>query len=167
MLRGSDMKKFLKYCIIVLSLALVIFAVYPQKTSVKYSLDNCVTYFDDEARYQLIEIKDYYIQDAKVGSSIFANVTRYGFYENILYVEFDEFRGYAGEPHRNNSIYEHLYGTYDIVDEKKVIYKKIEDFDKATRTIFRNNKIMVELNSNKNAFEKWISELIPLKYRKQ
>lgn len=168
MLRGNVMKKNIYKCTLgVLSVILIVFILYTKTSSIKYPLDDCVTYFDDEARYQLIEIYDYYIQDLKTEQSIFKNVTSYAFYNNTFYVEFNEFKGYDGEPHHDNSVYERLYGTYNIIDDEKYIHTRIEDFDEIAKSIFNNNKIMIRLTPGKNTFVKQISQLIPLKYRKR
>lgn len=146
------MKKVLKCSIIIIAIVIVCIAVIIQqyKHPLKYSLDDCVTYFDDEARYQLVEIKDYHIQDLKKGSTIFTNVTAYAFYENVLYVEFNEFIGYDGEPQYSNALYEQRYGTYSLVNEEKVMHSTIEEFDSETQNIFHNKKIMVSLDPNKS-----------------
>lgn len=150
-----------------MAIACITVMIHQYNHQLKYSLDDCVTYFDVEARYQLIEIKDYHIQDKKLDMTLFTNVVRYGFYENVLYVEFDEFKGYNGEPHHDNALYERLYGTYDIITEERNIYNSKENICESSKNIFADNHIMVDLNSEKSILRKWILELIPLKYRKQ
>lgn len=166
MLGDKHMKRIMRYSIIIILSVIITFAVFFQNGSVKYPLDDCVTYFDDEARYQLMEIKDYHIQDLKKGSTIFTNVTGYAFYENVLYVEFNEFIGYDGESKYSNAQYEHLYGTYSLVNEEKVTHSTIDEFDTEAQSIFHNKKIMVRLDPNKSRWIRWLSEFIPLKYRK-
>lgn len=161
------MTQIIRCGVVMIAAAIVSLVMFFQDDSVEYPLYDCVTYFDDEARYQLIEIQDYYIQDVKQGNTIFTNVTAYAFYENILYVEFNEFMGYDGEPRRDNEVYKRLYGTYNIIDESKVIHDKIEDFDEDVISVFRDDKMMIKLNSDRSGFERWISEFIPLKYRKR
>lgn len=66
-----------------------------------------------------------------------------------------------------NALYERLYGTYDIITEERNIYNSKENICESSKNIFADNHIMVDLNSEKSNLKTWISELIPLKYRKQ
>lgn len=136
-------------------------------SNIKYNLDDCVTYFDEEARIQLIEIGDYFVQDKKTNKTLFSNIIKYAFVNDVLYVEFNEFIGYLGEPHHDNAIYVSKYGIYDAKSERIVINNKLCDFDKNIQNIFNNQKMMIELNPNRNFLKRHFSKLIPKKIRKK
>lgn len=165
-LRGDIVKKYLAY-IFAFIFVLLIVILFVNKSNVKYSLDDCVTYFDEEGRYQLIEIEDYFIVDKKDGVSLFPCVTQYAFHENIVYAQYNEFIGYSGEPHNNTKMYACRYGTFDVVKGEKKVVKRIEEFPTEVQNIFNDNDIMIRLNPDKNNFERWIMNFIPTKYRKR
>lgn len=158
------MKKVVRYSIIIAACVTVFLAMLFQNNSVKYPLDDCIIYFDDEARYQLIDINNYHIQDVKQGNTIFTNVTGYAFCENVLYVEFNEFVGYDGKPQHDNARYEHSYGTYNLITEEKVTHSKLDEFEPETQNIFHNKKVMNDLDTDKSRWAKRILKFIPLRY---
>lgn len=155
--------------IILIAVATIVYIIilFHLNLNIKYNLDDCVTYFDNEARYQLIEIDNYFIVDKKKETTLFTNVTKYAFQDEILYVEFNEFAGYSGEAHHDNEIHICMYGIYNLHDESKVVVKDITDFSKKNQSIFNNEEVMIKLDSNINSWNKHFSELIPSRLRKK
>ena len=108
----------------------------------EYNLDDCIDYFDPKGRFQVVYDADCFIVDKKKERSIFGPVIRYFFQDNVIYVEFDEFAGYSGEPHHDNEIHIRKYGTYDINSGHKIVVDSIDSFDTKTKEVFENKNKM-------------------------
>lgn len=127
---------------------------------IKYPTTDCVTYFDKDGQYQLLYVgNNYYLYDAKTEKSICPTIRYYLHDNDIVYLIHDIFVGGNAQ----SPIYEKRYAIFDIATGK-LTSKKTKD---ELGIIFTSEKNMIELPREKSDFERWISDFIPLKFRKK
>lgn len=144
------------FCVTVISIVL-----FFTEQKVKYSLNDCVTYFDGEARYQLVDVgNEYHILDASAGKSLCSNVKYYLYQDNKLYLIYEKAIGVEN----NNEIFEIYYGLLDTKLGKFTETNSLSDVD----TEFAYNKDdMIDLTKRKNSFVEWLTDFFPRKIRKK
>lgn len=126
----------------------------------KYSISDCVTYFDKDGQYQLLYVgNNYYLYDAKTTESICPTIRHYQHKDNNIYLIYDVYIGGDAQ----NPIYEKYYGIFNIKTGTLVSAKTSNELPES----FVMEKDMIELPHKKSNFERWISDFIPHKYRKK
>ena len=147
--------------IFVLCIAVISIVIFFSEQKVKYPLNDCVTYFDDEARYQLVDVGDeYHILDASIGKSLCSNIKYYLQQNNKLYLIYDKAIGAENA----NEIYETHYGVLNTVSGEFTETNSLSSVNKE----FKYNTVeMIDLTKSQNYFVDWVTKFLPHKIRKR
>ena len=147
--------------IFVFCIAVILIIVFFTEPKVKYPLNDCVTYFDSEARYQLVDVgNEYHILDASAGKSLCSNIKYYLYQNNELYLIYEKNIGVKN----NNKISEIYYGLIDTISGEFTETNSLSD----VYTKFAYNKAdMIDLTKRKSSFVEWLTDFIPHKIRKK
>ena len=144
-------------CLILLCVAIIFVIFFCMKSNVKYPLHDCVTYFDGEARYQLVDVgKEYHIMDASKGKSLCSNVKYYLYQNDKLYLIYDKNIG------EENCV--PYYGVLDTTSDEFTETNLLGNVE----TEFAYDKAdMIDLTKRQNPFIKWLTDFLPHKIRKR
>lgn len=146
----------LVFCIIVISVI-----VFFTEQKVEYPLNDCVAYFDSEARYQLVDVgNEYHILDASAGKSLCSNIKYYLYQDDELYLIYEKAIGVKN----NNEISEIYYGLLDTKSGKFTETKSLS----GVNAKFAYNKVdMIDLTKRQNSFVEWLTDFVSRKIRKK
>lgn len=158
--KGDGMKKNMKFLfpiyILVVSFVVIFFVGIFLDSKAKYPLYDCVTYFDNDARFQLIYVGGvYYLRDACKARSICSNIKYYAYKDEKVYVVYEDPMSVNGEVayittcsilYVNNGYFKKLDQTWDDIEIKE--------------------KDMIDLTKNRGPFIKFFLDLIPCRLRK-
>ena len=147
--------------ILVLCIVLISVVGFFATSKVKYPLNDCVTYFDSEARYQLIDVgNEYHILDASMGKSLCSNVKYYLHQDDTLYLIYDKSIGVEN----NHEIYERNYGILVTTSGE---YTETNSLSSVGDEFKYDKTDMIDLTKRQNSFVGWLTDFLPRKFRKK
>jgi len=156
------MNAYIKLLIVfVLCITTISIIVFFTNNKVKYPLNDCVTYFDREARYQLVDVgNEYHILDASMGKSLCSNVKYYLHQDDTLYLIYDKSMGVEN----NHEIYERNYGILVTISGE---YTETNSLSSVGDEFKYDKTDMIDLTKRQNSFVGWLTDFLPRKFRKK